>query len=63
MSHTTQDRIRNMRDAIHSVAMEGGDVDQETQEHMAAYARGEVSAEQLHGWVLEHARQIAAEEG
>lgn len=55
--------MRDVRDAIHSVEMEGGQVDQATQEQMAAHARGEISAEQLKNWVMEHVRQIADEEG
>lgn len=58
-----EDRMRDVRDAIHSVEMEGGQVDQATQEQMAAHARGEISAEQLKNWVMEHVRQIADEEG
>lgn len=60
---TTQDRMRSMRNAVHSVEMEGGEVDQETREQMAAHARGEITADQLQDWALAHARQVAAEEG
>lgn len=62
-AETQQDRFQAMRAAIHSVEMEGGEVDQETQAQMTAYARGEITAQRLRQWVLEHGRRIADDQG
>lgn len=42
-----QQRLESVRQAVHSIAMEGGQVTPDTQADLAAYAGGEIAGDEV----------------